>query len=65
LKKTKPKLFKFGTKTILELKMKFDYSLQNEEVNFASSLFHFSPWQVLLRQAKHMFWMLNVTREII
>jgi hypothetical protein len=53
LNKTKPKLFKFGIKTILELKVKFDYSLQNEEVDFASRLFHFSPWQVLLKQAKH------------
>jgi hypothetical protein len=51
--KTKPKLFKFGIETILELKVKFDYSSLNEEVDFASRLFHFSPWQVLFRQVKH------------
>jgi len=53
LNKTKLKLFKFGIKTILELKVKFDYSSLNEEVDFASRLFHFSPWQVLLKQVKH------------
>jgi hypothetical protein len=53
LKKTKPKSFKFGMETILELKVKFDYSSLNEEVDFASRLFHFSPWQVLLKQVKH------------
>jgi hypothetical protein len=53
LKKTNPKLFKFGIETILELKVKFDYSSLNEEVDFASRLFHFSPWQVLFKQVKH------------
>jgi hypothetical protein len=53
LKKTNPKLFKFGIKTIFELKVKFDYSSLNEEIDFASKLFHFSPWQVLFKQVKH------------
>jgi hypothetical protein len=33
--------------------VKFDYSSFNEEVDFASRWFHFSPWQVLLQQVKH------------
>jgi hypothetical protein len=33
--------------------MKFYYSSLYEEVDFASRLYHFSPWQVLLKQVKH------------
>ncbi len=51
--KTKPKLFKFGIETIFELKVKFDYLSLNEKINFASEFFHYSHWQVLLRQVKH------------